>query len=60
MISELTLAMKAGIGLGTIAATIHPYPTQAEVIRKAGDAFNKTKLTARTKSILGFMLRVFS
>ncbi len=60
MISELTLAMKAGIGLGTIAATIHPYPTQAEVIRKAGDAFNKTKLTARTKKILGFMLRVFS
>ena len=60
MISELTLAMKAGIGLGTIAATIHPYPTQAEVIRKAGDAFNKTKLTARTKRILGFMLRVFS
>ncbi len=60
MISELTLAMKAGIGLGTIAATIHPYPTQAEVIRKAGDAFNKTKLTARTKKILNFMLRLFS
>jgi pyruvate/2-oxoglutarate dehydrogenase complex dihydrolipoamide dehydrogenase (E3) component len=60
MISELTLAMKAGVGLGALAAVIHPYPTQAEVIRKAGDAYNRTKLTARTKSILQTMLRIFS
>jgi pyruvate/2-oxoglutarate dehydrogenase complex dihydrolipoamide dehydrogenase (E3) component len=47
MISELTLAMVAGLGLGTIARTIHPYPTQAEAIRKIGDAYNRTRLTPR-------------
>ncbi len=44
-IGELVLAMQHGIGLGKIANVIHPYPTQAEAIRKAGDAFNKTRLT---------------
>src|SRR5205807_7932135 len=32
LISELTLAMVGKVGLGTIADTIHPYPTQAEAI----------------------------
>ncbi|KAA1259902.1 Mercuric reductase [Rubripirellula obstinata] len=45
MISEFTLAMTNGIGLKKIGSTIHPYPTQAEVIRKLGDQFNKTRLT---------------
>jgi len=36
MISEITLAMVGNLGLGTIATVIHPYPTQAEAIRKAG------------------------
>lgn len=34
MISELTLAMTHGLGLGEIAKAIHPYPPQAEAIRK--------------------------
>ncbi len=37
--------MVAGLGLGTIAKTIHPYPTQAEAIKKIGDAYNRTRLT---------------
>lgn len=52
MISELTLAMTAGIGLKTIASTIHPYPTQAECIKKVADAFNRTRLTPTAKSLL--------
>lgn len=47
IISELTLAIAAGIGLTTIARTIHPYPTQAEAIRKIADAYNRTRLTPR-------------
>ncbi len=39
MISELTLAMVAGIGLGKLATVIHPYPTQAGAIRLAADAY---------------------
>jgi pyruvate/2-oxoglutarate dehydrogenase complex dihydrolipoamide dehydrogenase (E3) component len=45
MIGEITMAMTNGIGLKGIGSTIHPYPTQAEVIRKLGDQFNKTRLT---------------
>jgi pyruvate/2-oxoglutarate dehydrogenase complex dihydrolipoamide dehydrogenase (E3) component len=49
MISQLTLAMVGGLGLGTIAKTIYPYPTQAEAIKKLGDAYNRTRLTPTVK-----------
>lgn len=45
MISEITTAMNAGAGLSTLSQTIHPYPTQAEAIKKAADAWNRTRLT---------------
>ncbi|MFH1059410.1 MAG: mercuric reductase [Pseudomonadota bacterium] len=48
-ISQLTLAIQSGLGLKTLAAVIHPYPTQAEVIRKAADAYNRTRLTEGVK-----------
>jgi pyruvate/2-oxoglutarate dehydrogenase complex dihydrolipoamide dehydrogenase (E3) component len=51
MISEITLAMVNNIGLGKIASVIHPYPTQAEAIRKAGDAYNRTRLTPFVKDL---------
>ena len=57
MISEITLAMAAGAGLGTIARTIHPYPTQAEAIKKAGDAYNRTRLTPRVQKIFKTLLK---
>ncbi len=57
MISEITLAMKAGAGLGTLAATIHPYPTQAEVFKKAGDAYSRTRLTPGVKRLFETLLR---
>ena len=37
LMGEPTLAMKAKLGLKMIGGTIHPYPTQAEAIRKTGD-----------------------
>jgi pyruvate/2-oxoglutarate dehydrogenase complex dihydrolipoamide dehydrogenase (E3) component len=51
LLHEFVLAMNAGIGLGTIASTIHAYPTFAELARKAGDKYNKTRLTPRAKKI---------
>lgn len=59
LISEITLAMQHGIGLSKIAGTIHPYPTQAEAIRKVGDQFNRTKLTPTSRWILN-CLRTFN
>lgn len=57
LISEITLAMVNGIGLGKIAGTIHPYPTQAEAIRKLGDQYNRTRLTATSSKLLGLLQR---
>jgi pyruvate/2-oxoglutarate dehydrogenase complex dihydrolipoamide dehydrogenase (E3) component len=57
MISEISVAMAAGMGLGTLANVIHPYPTQAEAIRKAGDAYNRTRLTPRVKRLFAWWLR---
>jgi pyruvate/2-oxoglutarate dehydrogenase complex dihydrolipoamide dehydrogenase (E3) component len=57
MIGEIILAMRAGVGLSTIAGTIHPYPTQSEVFRKAGDAWRKGKLTPKVRRLLGWFFR---
>ncbi|MBK9050077.1 MAG: mercuric reductase [Chloroflexi bacterium] len=45
MISEITTAMIGGMGLGQMTEVIHPYPTQAEAIRKTAEAWNRTRLT---------------
>jgi len=57
MISEFSLAMTNGLGLGAIARTIHPYPTQAEAIRKLADAYNRSRLTPLVKTVLGGWLK---
>jgi len=56
MIGEAVLAMNHGIGLGSFGSTIHPYPTQAEVLRKLGDAYNRTRLTPTVKKIFERLL----
>ncbi|MEP7118804.1 MAG: mercuric reductase [Acidobacteriota bacterium] len=57
MIGEMSLAMTAGVRLGTVARTIHPYPTQSEAWKKLGDASNRTKLTPRLRALFGAFLR---
>ena len=57
LISEITLAMTNGVGLSKIANTIHPYPTQAEAIRKLGDQYNRTRLTPFVKSLFSRWLK---
>ena len=52
LISEFTLAMKGRLGLNTIASTIHPYPTQAEVVKKTANAWRKTTLTEGKRKFL--------
>ena len=52
LISEITLAMTHGLGLGRIGSTIHPYPTQAEAIRKLGDQFSRTPHAVREIAVL--------
>src|SRR5207247_3881790 len=52
MINEFSVLMKVGIGLSTITSTIHPYPTQAEVVKKVANAWRKTTLTEGKKCLL--------
>ncbi len=51
IISEITTAMVGGVGLKTLAQVIHPYPTQAEAVRKVADAYNRTRLTSTVKGL---------
>lgn len=51
MISELTLAIANELKMTALADTIHPYPTQAEVLRKLGDVYNRTRLSPMLKKI---------
>jgi pyruvate/2-oxoglutarate dehydrogenase complex dihydrolipoamide dehydrogenase (E3) component len=55
LLQEFVFAMSAKIGLGKIAAMIHAYPTFAELARKAGDKYNKTRLTPQTKKIFTWL-----
>ncbi|MEH1802455.1 MAG: mercuric reductase [Nostoc sp.] len=58
MISELTTAMVNKIGLSKLSSVIHSYPTQAEAIKKAADAYRRTLLTSNTKKFLGFLTKL--
>jgi pyruvate/2-oxoglutarate dehydrogenase complex dihydrolipoamide dehydrogenase (E3) component len=57
-ISEITTAMVGGMGLSALSSVIHPYPTQAEAIKKAADAYRRTLLTPRSKTLLGFLTKL--
>jgi pyruvate/2-oxoglutarate dehydrogenase complex dihydrolipoamide dehydrogenase (E3) component len=54
-ISEITTAIVNKIGLNGLANTIHPYPTQAECIKKAADAYRRTLLTPTSKRLLALL-----
>jgi dihydrolipoamide dehydrogenase len=49
MISQITLAMVNHLGLSALSQTIHPYPTQAQMIRQAADVYSLQRLQAFKK-----------
>jgi len=46
MINAVTLAIRSGMGLHALADVIHPFPTQAQGIKMAGDAYRRTRFTS--------------
>lgn len=52
IINEITLAMVGGVGLRAVARTIHSYGTQAEGIKLAADAYERTRDSATIRSPL--------
>ncbi len=57
-VAEVALAMTNGLGLGAIGRTMHPYPTQAEVLRKAADQWRRRKLTPAVKRLFAGYFRL--
>jgi pyruvate/2-oxoglutarate dehydrogenase complex dihydrolipoamide dehydrogenase (E3) component len=57
MLGEVVLAMTKKLGLSALAETIHSYPTQAEVLRKLGDAYQRSRLTPRVAGFFRTLLR---
>jgi pyruvate/2-oxoglutarate dehydrogenase complex dihydrolipoamide dehydrogenase (E3) component len=49
LIGEAAYALTHGGTLNMLSATVHPYPTRAEALRKAGNAWRRTLLTPRLK-----------
>lgn len=49
LVNEFSVVMKAGKGLSTICGTIHPYPTQGEVVKKVANVWRKTTFTEGKK-----------
>jgi pyruvate/2-oxoglutarate dehydrogenase complex dihydrolipoamide dehydrogenase (E3) component len=57
VISQVTQAMTAGMGLGKIGTVVFPYPTLAEALRKAADAYGRGRLTPAARRAFGFFFR---
>jgi pyruvate/2-oxoglutarate dehydrogenase complex dihydrolipoamide dehydrogenase (E3) component len=53
MLAELTLAMRHGIGLKKLFATIHPYPTYTEANRDTAGAWRQAHAPAWVFPLLG-------
>ncbi len=49
MIGEAAYAVTHAGTLSALSSTIHPYPTQAEALRRAGDTYRRQALTPRLK-----------
>ena len=45
LLAEAVYAMTHGGTLATLSSTLHPYPTQGDALRRAGDAYQRTRLT---------------
>jgi pyruvate/2-oxoglutarate dehydrogenase complex dihydrolipoamide dehydrogenase (E3) component len=57
MIGEVVLAMTEKAKVGALSRTIHPYPTEAEVWKRLGDSYQRTRLTP---GVLRFFRRLLA
>ncbi len=52
LINTVALAMTQGVGLSSIAEQVFAYPTESELIKRTGDAFNRTRLSDTAAKVL--------
>ena len=59
MIGEIGVAITNGIGLAGVGKTVHPYPTESEVFRRAADVWRRGRLTPLAKRVFAWWFRIF-
>lgn len=52
MIMEVALALRHGLKISELSQMVHPYPTMSEGVRRAADAYYRSKLTDRSRKWL--------
>jgi pyruvate/2-oxoglutarate dehydrogenase complex dihydrolipoamide dehydrogenase (E3) component len=58
LITAVTAAMVAGVGLGRFASVIFPYPTLAEALKAAAGAYSRTRLTPAARRLFALWFRL--
>jgi pyruvate/2-oxoglutarate dehydrogenase complex dihydrolipoamide dehydrogenase (E3) component len=59
MIGEMGVAITNGLGLGAVGKTVHAYPTQSEVFRRAADVWRRGRLTPTALRVFSWWFRMF-
>ncbi len=57
ILHELLVAARHGVGLRSLSATIHGYPTWAQAAQRVADAYQRTRLTPRARSLFEWLYR---
>jgi pyruvate/2-oxoglutarate dehydrogenase complex dihydrolipoamide dehydrogenase (E3) component len=53
LIGQIASLLRRGGSVAEFSGDIFPYPTAADVLRKAGDTYRRTQLTPRIRGVLG-------
>ena len=56
LIGEVAVLVARRVSLSTLAGIVHPYPTRADAIRRAGDLYNRTRLTPTARTFFDRLL----
>jgi pyruvate/2-oxoglutarate dehydrogenase complex dihydrolipoamide dehydrogenase (E3) component len=56
LMGELVVAMNHGVRLSSLASDIHPYPTESEIIKHAGDIYRRSFVTPSMAKFLSKLL----
>jgi pyruvate/2-oxoglutarate dehydrogenase complex dihydrolipoamide dehydrogenase (E3) component len=57
LVHEIALAMRARVGLGALSSMIHAYPSYAEMARRVGDQYQRSRLTPRVRGLFAALYR---
>ena len=57
ILHEILVAARHGVGLSSLSSTIHGYPTWAQAVQRAADAYQRTRLTPKAKAVFSWLYR---